>query len=306
LYHLYHYLQLVNPPDSRVVREEESRIVSPEIIQHAKIRERNTYDKISGISFLFDSYLPKCWYFEVVECFRRLCLTAIPIVMLRSTSLQVVLIMLLSLAFCAVYMELRPFAKKSDNQMAILSQWAVTLTVLCSLCLRVDMSEEVSSFGPDAIGVIMTVLNVFIIILTLCVSILPESDDVPTREGEDHACVDKKTPPRHSANQRSGAAASMSLSATISSSTGSPGAVQHAQRPSTSASGSGLSRPSAASTSASRASSASRTREHDSDDEVDSDDEETVQSSRPQARHQLSTQRNPISVEMVQTEKFKF
>jgi hypothetical protein len=90
-------------------------------------------------------------YFEIVECFRRLFLTAIPILFLRSTILQIVLVLLISLLFCAIYMELKPFVSQADNKIAILCQWAVSLTLIGSLCLRVDMSEETSNMGPQAI-----------------------------------------------------------------------------------------------------------------------------------------------------------
>jgi hypothetical protein len=70
-----------------------------------------------------------------------------------------------------VYQELRPFVNQSDNVVAIYSQWAITLTVLGSLCLRVDMTDEINSFGPDAIGVLMTILNIFVGFLTLVAAI---------------------------------------------------------------------------------------------------------------------------------------
>lgn len=181
-HNLKHYLPLINPHNDLVVLADEAHLVSEDIIQMEKIKLRNTYVKISGISFLFDSYLPHAWYFEIVECFRRLFLTAIPILFLRSTVFQIVLIELLSLAFCAAYMEYRPFAKKSDNKIAILSQWAITMTVFGSLCLRVDMTAELS-FGPGAIGVVLSILNVVIIVLTLYSSVVPDVDDksIPTR-----------------------------------------------------------------------------------------------------------------------------
>jgi uncharacterized membrane protein YGL010W len=99
-------------------------------------------------------------YFEVVECVRRLCLTAIPILFLRSTVLQIILVLLVSLAFTAVYMEVKPFVSVSDNQVAILCQWAITLTLIGSLCLRVDMTDEMS-FGPEAIVSAICLSRVF-------------------------------------------------------------------------------------------------------------------------------------------------
>lgn len=149
-YHLRRKRELINPPDSAVVKSEERKYISDAVIQREKIALRNSCDKISNLKFIFGSYLPKHMYFEVVECFRRLFLTAIPILFLRSTVLQIILVLLVSLLFIAVYMELKPFVAASDNKIAILCQWAITLTLIGSLCLRVDMSDEMS-FGPQAI-----------------------------------------------------------------------------------------------------------------------------------------------------------
>jgi predicted outer membrane repeat protein len=171
LFSLYSHLTHINPADLTVALASELPLLSQDIIQNEKIKYRQHIPRINGLSFLFASYLPRNWYFEVIECSRRLLLTSIPLLFLRSTSLQIVLVLLVSLVFCAVYQELRPFVNQSDNVVAIYSQWAITLTVLGSLCLRVDMTEEVSSFGPDAIGVLMTGLNVFVAILTLVAAI---------------------------------------------------------------------------------------------------------------------------------------
>jgi hypothetical protein len=169
LYSLSLFLSDINPPDQQIALKEELPFLSSEIIQNEKIKYRQTIPRIRGLAFLYSSYLPKNWYFEMIECFRRLLLTSIPILFLRSKIIQIVLVLLVSLFFCALYMELRPYQNKSDNIVAIYSQWAITLTVLGSLCLRVDMTDEINgstSFGPNAIGIVMAVVNVCVAILT--------------------------------------------------------------------------------------------------------------------------------------------
>lgn len=150
--HLYRRRDKINPPDYMVIRAEDSHLVnsSDTNVQRAKIKLRSTYDDIQNLRFIYGSYLPKHMYFEVIDCGRRLCLTALPILVLRSTVLQIVLVLLISLFFNAVYMELKPFVSSSDNKVAILCQWVITLTLIGSLCLRVDMTDEFS-FGPEAI-----------------------------------------------------------------------------------------------------------------------------------------------------------
>ena len=174
-YHLTHNRNLINPATALVVRDEEVDIVSAVVIQEEKIKLRETYDKVQGFSFLYDSYLPKCWYFEIIECFRRLALTALPVLFLRSTVLQIVLVLIVSLGFSALYMELRPFVNHSDNTVAIISQWSISLTVLGALCMRVDMSDEHVS-SQFSIGVILAIMNGGIIAMTVYLTVANDED----------------------------------------------------------------------------------------------------------------------------------
>jgi predicted outer membrane repeat protein len=175
IYHLARKREYINPLTSLVVRSNEKNIVSALVIQEKKIELRSEYETIKDISFLYDSYLPKCWYFEIIECFRRIALTALPVLFLRSTVIQVVLVLLVSLGFSALYMELRPFVKHTDNAVAIVSQWTLSLTFLGALCMKVDMSED--NFNTNLyLGVILTLINAFTLVLT-CYLVIMSSDE---------------------------------------------------------------------------------------------------------------------------------
>ena len=78
LYLLFTNLLLINPPTKYVVKETERHIVSHEIIQLEKLNLRNNNENITHLLFLFDSYRPNAWYFEVIECLRRLFLNSYP------------------------------------------------------------------------------------------------------------------------------------------------------------------------------------------------------------------------------------
>lgn len=151
-YHLHHCRSYINPKDSLVLSDEDSNLVQcgDASVQHKKIKLRNSFAKIQTLRFIYGSYQPKHMYFEVIDCMRRLLLTALPILFLRSTVLQIVVVLLISLFFSVVYMELKPFVSPSDNNVAIFCQWVISLTLIATLCLRVDMTDEVT-FGPEAI-----------------------------------------------------------------------------------------------------------------------------------------------------------
>ena len=168
-----------------VVRLDERHIISDDVIQQEKIKLRNTYKVLDGQQFLFDSYLPKCWYFEIVECIRRLSLTALPILFLRSSVVQIVLVLLASLGFSALYMSLHPYEHHSDNTVAILSQWAVSMTVVGALCMKVNAnSENGDEFDRQLVAILLIIVNSMIFVFTIYASI-QESDFTDDLDGAD-------------------------------------------------------------------------------------------------------------------------
>ena len=181
---LYRVRRLINPPTSAVATEDEAVLISDRVLRKGKIKVRGGYKNIQKIAFLYQSYIPEMWFFEVVECFRRLFLTAVPILFLRSSVLQVILILLMSLGFSALYMHVQPFAKTSDNSVAVCSQWAISLTVLGSLCLKVDLSDEVS-YAESMIGILMIIVNISVVALTLKASVTPDDTDSKDEEAFD-------------------------------------------------------------------------------------------------------------------------
>jgi hypothetical protein len=123
----------INPDWRRVVAEDEKAFVSNSVIQQEKIKVRNTYESIKNIKFLYDSYTPKRWYFELIDCGRRLMLGAIPVLILRGSSLQIVIVLIISLASVAAFMYLNPYIHAHDNELAILAQWSITMVVVAAL-----------------------------------------------------------------------------------------------------------------------------------------------------------------------------
>ena len=53
-------------------------------------------------SFLYSSYHPQFWYWEIVETFRRICLTGVLVLVAQGTSVQIVVTLLLTLIFIKV------------------------------------------------------------------------------------------------------------------------------------------------------------------------------------------------------------
>lgn len=170
---LYIYYKQVNPPTLMVVRDSERDLVSAVIIQQEKIKLRNTYEDLFVISFLYIAYEPRRWYFEILDCFRRLMMTAVPILILRGAVTQIVIVLLTSLACVAAYMELKPYTTQSDNTVAVLSQWAITLTLISSILIRID---DEKGLDRQALGIIAIIINASVFIVTFLLILLGDEE----------------------------------------------------------------------------------------------------------------------------------
>jgi hypothetical protein len=161
---LYLNRDRVNPPSRLVVRDAEKDLVSNSIIQQEKMKLRNSYEDIFIISFLYMTYEPQRWYFEILDCFRRLMLTAVPVLIMRGAITQIVIVLMVSLACVAAYMELKPYTTKSDNSVAVLSQWAITLTLIVSILIRIS---EDQGLNRQTLGIIAIFINSLVFVVTL-------------------------------------------------------------------------------------------------------------------------------------------
>ena len=84
------YKHKINPKSILVVPEAEVKYVKEKVIAQKKMELRNTYTEIQMLTFLYDNYTPQCWYFEVIECMKRLIVGTLPVVIMRQTVSQVI------------------------------------------------------------------------------------------------------------------------------------------------------------------------------------------------------------------------
>jgi hypothetical protein len=187
------YRHQINPDWRKVVDSNEKAFVSNRVIQQEKIKVRNTYPEIDNIRNLFDSFTPKRWYFELFDCARRLCLGAVPVLIFRGSTLQIVIVLLISLASVAAFMYFNPYIHEHDNNLAVLSQWSITLILIAALIIKI---EALSSDPNNAqgLGLVLIFLNVLIVVFALATAVAnaKETDDLDPKglfglEGDDGA-----------------------------------------------------------------------------------------------------------------------
>lgn len=186
---LFRNRRKINPPYTLVVDKTEIGVVSDSVVQGKKIKVRKTYKELNYMKVLYDNYLPRRWYFELFDCARRLALGAIPVLIIRGSVLQIVIVLLMSLISVAVLMEKKPYIANADNDLAILAQWSITLVLVTALCIRVDVASE-SKQSSDIMGGILIVINILVIATAIVTTIIStnvtdEEDDQKLFEIED-------------------------------------------------------------------------------------------------------------------------
>merc|ERR1712196_261410 len=80
------------------------------------------------IQFLWDSYKPEFWYFEFIECSRRLMLTAVLSVLVRFPGYQTVAAILISQFYLAVYIGYCPYDDPNDDIIATVAEYQIFFT----------------------------------------------------------------------------------------------------------------------------------------------------------------------------------
>ena len=105
-------------------------------------RLKEDEEQISHLVFLYEAYSPQFFWFEVVECIRRLMLSSMLILVDDGSVAQAVVAMLLSLLSVKVYSYYRPYAENDDDILAETAQWELFMVLFAAQLIRVDATGD--------------------------------------------------------------------------------------------------------------------------------------------------------------------
>jgi len=111
--------------------------------------------KTGHVSFLVESYVPKYYYFEVVECIRRILLTSAIGLADESTPWSAVMGVVISLAFLFVFSEAKPFKQSENSALGILLMYTLVLLFIAALLAKMG---AVNSTSPTFAAILMTLI----------------------------------------------------------------------------------------------------------------------------------------------------
>ena len=137
------------------------------LLHHVKEGVMNRTENISPklrlaimpTSFLYSSYEPQFWYWEIVETIRRIMMTGVIVLVAQGTSLQIVVTMLLALFFIKMYSHFTPFNDEILDTDAEFAQYQVFFVLFIALLMKEDSIPSMrSAWGILLVCVIFSLL----------------------------------------------------------------------------------------------------------------------------------------------------
>lgn len=135
-------------------------------------RENN--DGVASFADLWKQYKPKCFFFEVVECCRRVLLTGIVVFIYPDSAAQIAVALVMATTFFIFSEALAPYVSTWDTWLSRLGHAIVTTSIFLALLLKVDVSEEEakSQRAFEAVLVAVNVIMAMVVIVEAWVMIV--------------------------------------------------------------------------------------------------------------------------------------
>jgi hypothetical protein len=128
------------------------------------VRMLNRHRDVSlrSTRFLWKTYTPKMYYWEVVECMQRLLLTGAIVFIKPGTRAQVTVACILAVVSMVIAVHCRPHADTLDGRIYTVGAMIIFLSMFLSLAMKTDKSNETKD-SQNAFAVVLIILNVIMV-----------------------------------------------------------------------------------------------------------------------------------------------
>lgn len=132
------------------------------ILENAPLRTYNGEMLQQSTSTLWKPYKPSAFYYEVVECGRRLILASIVVLIYPDTAAQIAVTLAMAFIFALTSERLNPYESQWDVWVARIGHIMVALTMFVALLTKVDVSSE-GTQSQNMFAVILVVAHIVMI-----------------------------------------------------------------------------------------------------------------------------------------------
>lgn len=102
------------------------------------VEKRNHDLTLESLRFLFESYEPKYWWWEVLICAHRLIMTSANIFLPVSSSILSCILLALSLVAVKIYSYCDPYLLDSDDLFAEVSEWNIVMFLIFNIVFQLN------------------------------------------------------------------------------------------------------------------------------------------------------------------------
>lgn len=103
---------------------------------------RETNPQVQPISDLWAPYKPRRFYYEVIECLRRMALTGVVVFIYPNTATQVAVTLVIAFSFVVVSERLAPYVSKWNSCISLTGHMVVFISMYVALLSKVNVSDE--------------------------------------------------------------------------------------------------------------------------------------------------------------------
>jgi hypothetical protein len=156
LYNVRHQIQMGYGDDTMSEKVGESL----ESLETVSEEMRAKQQKLVSLKFLYDSYQPHYWWWEIAETTQRVLLTGILVLIAQGSAIQIVVGALLTLSFLRMYARYEPYRDSFVLSIKIISYWQIFFVFWIALLIKADFpSMSDRSLGLCLVFVIFA--NIF-------------------------------------------------------------------------------------------------------------------------------------------------
>lgn len=129
--------------------------------------DRTAVPHLQPFSTIWGPYKPTRYYFEVVECCRRLTISMCSAFLVPNSVNQIAVVLSLAVAFLFVSESMSPFANSEDMSLYRWGNGVVLASMYVALLMKANESNEQESGAVSVFGVVLITANVVMVLAVL-------------------------------------------------------------------------------------------------------------------------------------------
>lgn len=125
--------------------------------------DRESIVRLKALDGMWSAYKPSRYFFEVVECGRRISLTAIAAFVLPNSTAQISIVLLVAVAFVFISEALSPFQKSVDMGLYRWGNGIVVSSMYVAFLMKIDVGHD-KAYALLTFSGILIAANVFMVV----------------------------------------------------------------------------------------------------------------------------------------------